>query len=227
MIAIENDDCKLWPLSRVRARLNSYRVPIGTSVRMTFTRRVPRRKAMHSGAQDGPFQSECADTEQEIKIDQFHFQNSMDPEVLSISSCSDSSVQDGNLTPKASPRQKHIAVLKPPPEPAVQIHTSNDFTQSDSEVLKSVPSDVDKSNLESCAWASSIGESSTREGVLGDSIFRDCVSVHEVDHDIFFFDDVDVLIEGLSLDGDTGDYQYTENISPASLRLRYRYNSIT
>jgi len=41
LVLIDNDDCSCWPLSRIRARLNNFRIPVGNTVRLTFERRVP------------------------------------------------------------------------------------------------------------------------------------------------------------------------------------------
>lgn len=40
IIAIENDDCTNWPISRVRARLSNNRVEVGAYVHFTFERRL-------------------------------------------------------------------------------------------------------------------------------------------------------------------------------------------
>jgi hypothetical protein len=40
LVAIDEDDCSNWPLSRVRARLGNLRVPIGKEVHLTFERRI-------------------------------------------------------------------------------------------------------------------------------------------------------------------------------------------
>lgn len=42
LIAIDKDDCSHWVLSRVRARLNNFRVPLGSKVHFSFERRVPK-----------------------------------------------------------------------------------------------------------------------------------------------------------------------------------------
>lgn len=40
IVSIDNDDCSHWFLSRVKARLSNYRVPIGGHVRFVFERRI-------------------------------------------------------------------------------------------------------------------------------------------------------------------------------------------
>jgi hypothetical protein len=42
LIGIDNDHCSRWILSRIRARLDSFRVPIGQRVTFSFERRVPK-----------------------------------------------------------------------------------------------------------------------------------------------------------------------------------------
>jgi hypothetical protein len=42
LIGIDNDHCSRWILSRIRTRLDSFRVPIGHRVTFSFERRVPK-----------------------------------------------------------------------------------------------------------------------------------------------------------------------------------------
>jgi hypothetical protein len=41
LIAIDRDDCTEWPISRIKARLDSFRVPEGSRVHLVMARRVP------------------------------------------------------------------------------------------------------------------------------------------------------------------------------------------
>lgn len=45
LYAIERDVCVGWPMSRVKARLNNFRVPIDSDVRLTFARRLPPQES--------------------------------------------------------------------------------------------------------------------------------------------------------------------------------------
>ncbi len=41
LVGIDDDDTSKWVLSRIRSRLDSFRVPVGNRVRFTFERRIP------------------------------------------------------------------------------------------------------------------------------------------------------------------------------------------
>lgn len=41
LVVVDQDDCSHWFLSRIRARLNNFRIPIGSKVHLTFERRIP------------------------------------------------------------------------------------------------------------------------------------------------------------------------------------------
>jgi len=45
LYAIERDVCVGWPMSRVKARLNNFRVPVDSDVRLTFARRLPPQES--------------------------------------------------------------------------------------------------------------------------------------------------------------------------------------
>jgi hypothetical protein len=42
LVGIGKDDCSHWFISRVKARLNGFRVPVNTTVRLAFERRLPK-----------------------------------------------------------------------------------------------------------------------------------------------------------------------------------------
>lgn len=46
LVSIDDDDCTHWPISRLRARVSNFRIPVHTEVRLTFERRVPKPKTV-------------------------------------------------------------------------------------------------------------------------------------------------------------------------------------
>jgi hypothetical protein len=235
LTAIERDDCRLWPLSRIRARLNSYRVPVGASVRMTFSRRVPKLSATHADPRENVPHNERDNVAFEVYPDPNMQEYMASDFQLSTSSCSDSSMQeDGNITPKATPRPKKIAVLSPPPSPPEQteqtqasdIPLSGDTggcTQSFSQEL----SGAAKSSVESAANSSSpmmntpCGDS-IEDGVLGASVVRNRFDLDEDVLNIYDFDDIDEMISGLCCGYESSDFEPIEYTYSRELYERMR-----
>lgn len=206
LVAIDRDDCRMWPLSRVRARLNSYRVPIGSAVRMTLRRRVPRETISSSPEQD------VTSPATEPQVDQ-------DVPVMSIvrSSCNaspptspgseDSSVQDGNITPKASPRSRKKLSISPAPSPPESPDGTSSTNISGEPPGLSTPQNMSK------PMADSSIDTAERECPLGktpqykhvDNVPRarfigDTHPIEEEDEsldDVFIFDDIDDILDQL------------------------------
>ena len=53
IVAIDEDDCSEWPLSRIKGRLGPARVPAGGKVLFTFERRVPLEDEKEEGQEEG------------------------------------------------------------------------------------------------------------------------------------------------------------------------------
>jgi hypothetical protein len=53
LVGIDKDDCMHWPFSRIRARLNAFRLPVGGTVRLRLQRRLAAPEA-GAGAGAGP-----------------------------------------------------------------------------------------------------------------------------------------------------------------------------
>ena len=52
VVGIDNDDIRNWPLTRVVARLNNFRVPVNSTVRITFSRKMLIREEKPDLAND-------------------------------------------------------------------------------------------------------------------------------------------------------------------------------
>lgn len=59
LIAVEKDDCTHWKMSRIKARLNAFRVPLGSSVTLTLERRVEKSES--------DIESICADGDATVR----------------------------------------------------------------------------------------------------------------------------------------------------------------
>ena len=57
VVGIEDDDITNWPLTRVVARLNNFRVPVNSNVTITFSRRIPLRDEKPDLANEDDFET--------------------------------------------------------------------------------------------------------------------------------------------------------------------------
>lgn len=136
LTTIENDHCQHWPLSRVRERLNSYRVPAGSIVRLTLSRRILQQKSSDSpptspteserGARDQypltapPSLLDPGNDEQPPPPDDPLLTPSPLRNNRSWISDEESPFSPAERTPKSSPRPKKNVAMSPPQSPELQ-----------------------------------------------------------------------------------------------------------
>jgi len=218
LVAIEKDDCSRWPLSRVRARLNSFRVPVGSVVRVTLLRRVHRPADEENDpaiSVSSPPMSPISETDtfnskndvvtpppppapESNGLKSFKNRNgSMSSQRESWSDDSEpvDAEEQGNLTPKATPRPKQRLSVSPTPSPAM----SPTFPAGTNTPPTNTPSTARLGV--SGSWTAASGKDRDKKS---SDLERDKVVV-EIPWECFDFEDIDVLLSRLDFGANEGE----------------------
>jgi hypothetical protein len=113
LIGIDNDHCSRWILSRIRARLDSFRVPVGKRVTFSFERRIPKE-----------------DYEDEESVSDVTSSRATSPM---------RTTRNENTTPSGTPIRAHFFPSDYSKEPASAAETEKEKTADPSVVVPVIP----------------------------------------------------------------------------------------